>query len=107
METASATYKGTTYKKGMTVVLNLNDSGYVLGKIALIIVKQEKVYFVSEKYQSVPVLDLGVHCLQHSCETQYVCVGADSLADYYPVPVYRRFDLDLAVLHHSVCLGHE
>ena len=45
--------------------------------------------------------------LQHSFETQYVCVCADSLADYYPVPVYRRFDLDLAVLHHSVCLGHE
>ncbi|XP_052009949.1 uncharacterized protein LOC127662700 [Xyrauchen texanus] len=65
METAMVTYKGTTYKKGMSVVLDVSDGGYVLGKIALIIVCQEKVDFVSERHQSVPVLDLGVHCVQH------------------------------------------
>lgn len=107
IETSTVTYKGTLYKKGMSVVLDVNDSGYVLGKIVLILVKQDKVYFVSDKHQSVPVLDLGVHCLQYDLETQYVCVCADSLADYYPLPVYRKFDLDLAVLHRSVCLGEK
>lgn len=62
-ETSTVTYKGTLHKKCMSVVLDVNDSGYVLGKIVSILVKQEKVYFVSEKHQSVPVLDLGVHCL--------------------------------------------
>lgn len=75
--------------------------------IVLILVKQEKVYFVSEKYQSVPVLGLGVRCVQRDCETRYVCVCADSLADYYPLPVYRQFEPSLAVLHHSVCLDEK
>lgn len=58
----------------MGVVLDVSGGGYVLGKIALIIVCQEKVYFVSERHQSVPVLDLGVHCVQHDSEIRYVCV---------------------------------
>ena len=106
METAMVTYKGTTYKKGMSVVvLDVSDGGYVLGKIALIIVCQEKVYFVSERHQSVPVLDLGVQCVQHDSETRYVCVCVDELVDYNPVSVYRPLDLALVVLHHSICLG--
>lgn len=45
IEMATVTYIGTTYRKAMTVVLDVSDSGYVLGKIILIIVKQENVYF--------------------------------------------------------------
>lgn len=104
-ETVSVKYKGTAYRKGMAVLLNVNDRGYEFGKIVLLLVSQEKVYFVCEKSQSVPALDLGVHILQHETQTHYVCVSGDTLAGYYPQPLYKLFHLDVIVLHHSVCSG--
>ncbi|KAF7640992.1 hypothetical protein LDENG_00001030, partial [Lucifuga dentata] len=56
--------KGTLYKKNMCVVLEQNDEGLVFGKIKLILVtKNTLVYFVTEKCQSVRLVDQGVHCL--------------------------------------------
>lgn len=46
-ETVSVTYKGTTYRKGMAVLLNVNDRCYEVGRIVLLLVSQERVYFVS------------------------------------------------------------
>lgn len=63
LETVSVTYKGTTYRKGMAVLLNVNDIGFELGRIVLVLVSEEVVYFVCKKSQSVPALDLGVHIL--------------------------------------------
>lgn len=57
---------------------------------------------LSLKYQSVPVVDLGVYCLQSNAEAQYQCLTLDKLADYYPLSVYTQFDLNLVALHHSV-----
>lgn len=106
VETVSATYKGTTYRKGMAVLLNVNDRGHELGRIVVLLVSEEKVYFVCEKSQSVPALDLGVHILQHDTQRHYVCISVDTLADYYPLPVYNFDDhLDVFVLHHSVFSG--
>ncbi|KAL0150086.1 hypothetical protein M9458_054611, partial [Cirrhinus mrigala] len=102
-ETASVTYKGSTYKKGMAVVLNVNDRGHELGRVLLILVSQQQIYFVCEKSQSVPALDLGVHILQHDTQTHYVCVNVENLADYYPLPIYKLdAHFDVVALHHSV-----
>lgn len=61
------------------------------------------MHFVVVQYQSVSVVDLGVHLLQSTTDTQYECVTVDSLADYYPLPVYNQFGLHLIAMHHSVC----
>lgn len=56
----------------MAVLLNVNDRGHELGRI-VVLVSEEKVYFVCEKSQSVPALDLGVHILQHETDTLCLC----------------------------------
>lgn len=52
-----------------------------------------------------PALDLGVHILQHDTQAHDVCVSVDTLDDYYPLPLYKLFDLDVIALHHSVFSG--
>ncbi len=102
IETPSVTFKGTLYKRGMTVVVDQNDTGYLFGKILLILINESDVHFVVQQYQSVPVVDLGVYCLQSSSEAQYQCLTVDKLADYYPLSGYTQFGLNLVALHHSV-----
>ena len=81
---SSVTYKGTTYKRGLLVVLDNNDEGLVFGKIVLILIHGgSTVYFITEIQQSVYLVELGLHCLVsddldcRSC----VCVQADHLLD--------------------------
>ena len=100
--TSAVTYKGTKYQKNMVVAMEDSDMGYTFGKIALILTDSSNVYFVLEKQQSVPLVDLGVQCLLES--DSYVCVSVENLADYYPLSLYRQFDVNLVPLHHSVCL---
>ena len=104
---SSVTYKGTTYKRGLLVVLDNNDEGLVFGKIVLILIHGgSTVYFITEIQQSVYLVELGLHCLVgddldcRSC----VCVQADHLLDYYPCPVYKSRGLSLVALHHAVLL---
>lgn len=101
--TPAVTYKGTKYQKYMIVVMEDSDMGYTFGKIALILNNSSDVYFGIEKYQSVPLVDLGVHCLVDS-GISYVCVSVEDLADYYPLSLYKIFDVNLVPFHHSVCL---
>jgi len=107
IETPSVTFKGTLYKRGMTVVVDQNDTGYLFGKILLILINESNVHFVVQQYQSVPVVDLGVYCLQSNSEAQYTCLTIDKLADYYPLSVYNQFGLNLVALHHSVFKKNE
>ena len=102
METISATYKGTVYRKGMAVILGCTDSEYEVGKIALLLVSQGMLYFVCEKLRAVSALDLGIHIICKDTECCYVCVSVDNLADYYPLPLYRLSEVDVLILHHSV-----
>lgn len=62
-ETASATYKGTTYRKGMAILLGGDESGYEVGKIVILLVNQQELYFVCERLLSVPAMDLGIYCI--------------------------------------------
>lgn len=87
----------------MAVLLSFNDRGFEVGRTVL--VSQKKAYFVCGKSCSVPTLDLGVHVLQHDTQTHYVCVSVDRLADYYPLPLYKLFHLDVIALHQSVFSG--
>jgi len=107
IETPSVTFKGTLYKRGMTVVVDQNDTGYLLGKILLILVNEATVHFVVQQYQSVPVVDLGVYCLQSNSEAHYQCLTVEKLVDYYPLSVYNQFGLNLVALHHSVFQKNE
>lgn len=61
VEIVSVTYKGTTYQKGMAVLLGGTENGYELGKIVGLLVNQERLYYVCEKFWSVLALDLGIH----------------------------------------------
>lgn len=45
-ETVSVTYKGTTYRKGMAVLLGGTENRYELGKIVVLLDNQERLYFV-------------------------------------------------------------
>ncbi len=102
--TSTATYKGTTYKRSMFVVVDYTDDVYTFGKIEMILIHFSNLFFVVEKCKSVSVIDLGLQCLQQESNPEYLCVNADNLADYYPLPVYKRFDANFVALHHSVCL---
>lgn len=61
-ETQSITFRGTLYKRGMTVVVDQNDMDYKVGKIVLLLINQSYVHFVVEHYHAVAVVDLGVYC---------------------------------------------
>lgn len=102
IETPFATFKGTLYKRGMTVVVDQMDTGYLFGKIVLILINESNVHLVVEECQAVPVVDLGLYCIQHSAEGKYKCLTVDELADYYPLSVYPRFGVNLVALHHAV-----
>ena len=66
-------YKGTKYQKSMVVDMEDSDMGYTFGKIALMLTNSSNVYFVIEMYQSLPLVDLGVHCLLDSFSISCVC----------------------------------
>lgn len=89
LETLSVTLRGTLYKRGMAVVGHQNEMGYKFGKILLILINQSCVHFVVEQYQSVPVMDTGVHCLQSTNDALYECLTMKTFADYYPLPAYN------------------
>lgn len=78
-----------------------HDDGILFGKIVLILLHQSKVYLMLEKYESVLLIDVGVHSL--TVQGEYMCVDMDSLADYYPLPLYHLGDIPVVVLHHSIC----
>lgn len=101
-EVSGVVYKGTKYTNGLVVVVDHNSCGYIFGKISLILISPTDVHFVAELYESVLLSDLGVHSLQ-KYDPKYVCVNADSLLDYYPLPVYKVAGISVVSLHHSVC----
>ena len=74
------------YKKNMCVILERNDEGLVFGRIKLILIHNATaVYFVTEKCQSIRLVDQGVYCLTES--TCYVCTDHKRLLDYYPLSI--------------------
>ncbi len=95
------TYKGTKYSKGLVVVVEHTWETLVFGKISLILSDEKNVYFVVLMHHSVLLLDLGVYYLVS--DDKYAFINADSLQDYYPLPVYKIKDLPTVCLHHSVC----
>jgi hypothetical protein len=102
----NVSYKGTAYKKGMLLVVDQNKTGYVFGKIVLILVHlNTSVYFVVEKNQSVYCSDVGLHCLNNHSNFDTVCINAADLLDYYPLPEYRYCGMQVTSLHHSMCLA--
>lgn len=101
-EVSAVVYKGTKYSKGLVVVMGHNEHGYVFGKISVILISHNKqVHFVLDMLPSVLLVDLGLHCLQKS-EKRFKCVHADSLCDYYPLPMYYVSGLTVVSLHHSI-----
>lgn len=98
-EVSGVVYKGTKYTNGLVVVVDHNSCGYIFGKISLILISPTDVHFVAELYESVLLSDLGVHSLQ-KYDPKYVCVNADSLLDYYPLPVYKVAGLSVVWCHY-------
>lgn len=101
-ELSAVVFKNTKYSKGMVVAVEVSDSGIIFGNIVLILLDQNRVLLVLEKHQSVKLVDVGVHYLTR--EEDYICVGIDSLIDYYPLPVYGFCGVSVVALHHSICV---
>ncbi len=82
--------------------MDCNEHGYVFGKISVILISHSsEVYFVVNILQSVLLIDLGLHCLQNS-EKRFICIHAQHLRDYYPLPVYNASGLSVVSMHHAV-----
>lgn len=101
LDVSAVVHKGTKYVKGYVSIVDDSDDGLVFGKIAVILVNDSGLYFVLELHHSVLLIDLGLHCLRCPPERS-VCVNADSLMDYYPLPLYNMAGLFVVSLHHSV-----
>ncbi len=101
-EVSAVVYKGTKYSKGLVVALKSNDQDFLFGKISVILISHTQVHFVVDMLQSVLLIDLGLHCLGNS-EERFLCVHADSLCDYYPLPIYQASGLNVVSLHHAIC----
>ena len=97
----SVTVKGTVYRKGMFVLLGNSDEELYFGKINLVIVHHDSVYFVTKKHTFVKLTDVGIYCELGVAKEDYVCIKHEDLLDYYPLPAYKVFDLLLIALHHS------
>lgn len=103
---STITYKGTTYKKGLLVILHSHEQGFVFGKIKLVLInKNQEIFFITENYPSVYLVELGVYCLENQCAENRIfsCIPADSLLDYYPLPEYKIRGMSLVSLHHAPC----
>ncbi|KAK0149314.1 hypothetical protein N1851_009970 [Merluccius polli] len=86
-EVSAVTYKGTKYTKGLVVILENTGETLVFGKICLILANEKSVCFVVLVHHSVLLTDLGVYYLMS--DNKYAYINADSLQDYYPLPVWR------------------
>lgn len=100
-EVSAVVYKGTKYCKGLVVAMGHDECGHIFGKISVILISHKQVHFVLDILQSVILINLGLHCLYNS-EKRFICVQADSLFDYYPLPVYIASGLTVVSLHHSI-----
>lgn len=100
-EVSAVTYKGTKYTKGLVVALEHTGETLVFGKISLILSDERNVFFVVLVHRSVLLVDLGVYYLVS--DNKYAYINADSLQDYYPLPMYNILDFPTVCLHHSVC----
>ena len=85
--TDSVTYKGTIYKTGLFVLVRRVDEGLVVGEILLIVVHKSTVYFIVRE-NKVEIL-AGLHVNKLTGSLNAVCVTANSLLDYYPLPIYE------------------
>ncbi len=82
----AVTVKGTSYKKGLYILLGKTEEEFEVGKIELVIVHHGSVSFISEKYLFVKLSNIGVYCVLGSAQVQFVCVRHEDLLDYYPLP---------------------
>nr|XP_023659190.1 uncharacterized protein LOC111839475 [Paramormyrops kingsleyae]XP_023659191.1 uncharacterized protein LOC111839475 [Paramormyrops kingsleyae] len=95
------TVKGTSYKKGMYILLGKTEEELEVGKIELVIVHHGSVFFISEKYLFVKLSDIGVYCVLGTAQEEFVCVRHEDLLDYYPLPAYEMCGMPIISLHHS------
>lgn len=97
--------RGITYKKGHVLPLRENDHGIIFGKILLILIKDENVYFIVKTSQYVFMSHLGVYAdavTSDISDSEIICVGIDQLLDYYSLPIYKIKYLSCVCLHHAV-----
>lgn len=97
---SSIVYKNIRYCKGLVVAVSHDDKGILFGKIVLILINESRVYLMLEACESVFLIDVGLHLLNE--KGAYMCVNIDTLADYYPLPVYEIGDVSVVALHHSI-----
>jgi len=85
----------------MYILLENSDEGHLMGKIMLVNVVHNLVYFVSEKHTFVKLCDTGVYCDLGVGQDNYACIKQEDIQDYYPLSAYNVYDQSLIALHHS------
>lgn len=96
----STTVKGTTYKKGLYVLLTETEDGLLTGKIVLILVRNNcDVFFVISHHHASHLAHLHVYCICTEINA-ITLVNVNDLLDYYPLPVYSMQQMQVFALHH-------
>lgn len=98
--TPAVTYKGTKYQKSMVVIV-VEWHGRHLWKNCTDIDKFIRCSFCHWK---IPISALSWPCVHRRLDSgiSYVCVSVEDLVDYYPLSLYKQFDVNLVPLHLSV-----
>ena len=98
------TVKGTTYKKGLYVVIGKCDNGGLLfGEVLFLVVAPDSsVYFVVRVHKSVYCDEMHLYMIQIGEPHSYRCLSEAELLDYYPLVAYKRRNKLLVPLKHAI-----
>lgn len=87
----------------MYVALKQDEEGLHMGEIKLVLVHcNDSVYFVVRRQLAVELVDMDIHFLTETAQSNYMCVKQENLLDYYPFVQYKMNDLPVIIFHHSL-----
>lgn len=92
---------GTRYKKGMFLLVGVDNGSLKFASLLLVLLSRGNVYFVVKHHPSHYLCNYGVHEINTIAESDTVCVPFSSLLDYYPLSAYRVNGLAMVTLKHK------
>ena len=101
--THAVQYRGTDYKEGQFLPLNLNNETFqvTFGQVILIVISRESPYFVCILRNSIYNEETALYSLEMGESPIYNCVHYSQLLDYYPLNGYTLHNETLITLKHQ------
>jgi hypothetical protein len=98
--TSCLIFKGTTYKKDLYLLLNNDNNNLNIGKIIMMIVKENIVYAVTAIHHTISCPEVGlISIVKPSIAVQ--CFNIASILDYHPLPEYFDNGIHFLTLKHQ------